>query len=261
MMCLSRSDGRIFLRDLCVSGRLCEARAAAEAPLAAHVEALARVSTKDLDIMVSEHLNEEFFTGGDGAMASRVLAAVNCALPAIGRMSDHLPRARQTAAAFRRRAPPTSRLPLPEGVVVAVAMVMTIPGQEQAALAILVAYHAYLRPGELARVLWAMVHPPAAAAGGPRWVSILLHPAELGVSSKTRQFDETISVDWPWLGQAMLRWKVRRPPGEALAGVPSATLSEWFRDAAAQLRADNDLGNMVLYRLGRPPTSRSIGAT
>lgn len=112
---------------------------------------------------VAGHLNEAFLGGEAGAMARRLLAALNWALPVVGHRTDSLRRARQAAAAFRRRAPMGSMLPLPEGMVFAIVAVM------MAVLVVLVACPAYLKLGELERVSWSMVHPPSAATGGPMW--------------------------------------------------------------------------------------------
>ena len=53
--------------------------------------------------------------------------------------------------------------------------------------------HAYLRPGELVRLLWRWMVPGARSDRSR--VSLFLHPSEVSRSSKTGEFDKTAIVD------------------------------------------------------------------
>ena len=60
----------------------------------------------------------------------------------------------------------------------------------------LATFHCYLRPSELRRVTRDMVVAPTLGTRISAW-AIVLHPSEEQVSSKTREFDETVVFDQP----------------------------------------------------------------
>ncbi|CAK0906638.1 unnamed protein product [Prorocentrum cordatum] len=137
---------------------------------AALVRFLNRMSTAALGAAVAEHLNEEFFDGGDqGAFPT----------------------------ALRRLAPGESRPPAPASVFVALANELVARGGLRQGAAILAAHRCYLRPGELSRATWSMARPPVSASGPGATATLALRPFEQGVSSNTGAFDETVQIDWP----------------------------------------------------------------
>ncbi|CAK0838220.1 unnamed protein product [Prorocentrum cordatum] len=162
---------------------------------------LGQMSAVSLDAAVAEHLNEEFFEGATGGEGGRLLAALSWAFASVGKQACNLPRARTCSAALRRLALGESRLPVPESLLFVVANELIAQGKLQQGVAVLAAHHCYLRPGELSRTTWGMIHPPVSASGPGATVTIVLHPFELGVSSKVGEFDETVG----WTGHLLLR--------------------------------------------------------
>ena len=110
---------------------------------------LGQMNAASLDAAVAEHLNEEFFEGATGSEGSRLLAALAWAFASVGKQVSNLPRARTCSVALRRLAPGESRLPVPESLLFVVANELISRGKLQQGVAVLVAHHCYLRPGEL----------------------------------------------------------------------------------------------------------------
>ena len=69
-------------------------------------------------------------------------------------------------------------------------------GELQMALAMLLAFMAYLRPGELLTPRPDQIIAPVRGSGTTHW-ALLLAPEEGGQSSKTHEFDESGILDWP----------------------------------------------------------------
>ena len=210
---------------------------------------LGQMCSANLDAAVADHLNEEFFEGTTGSEGSRLLAALAWAFASVGKQVCNLPRSRTCSIALRRLAPGESRLPVPESLLFVVANELIARGRLQQGVAVLVAHHCYLRPGELSRTTWQMVHPPVSASGPGATVTIVLHPFELGVSSKVGEFDETIKVDWPPLAAALLRLRRIRPPDECLAGVSSVALGESVTEVVRYFGLEDAIGEFMMYRL------------
>ena len=68
----------------------------------------------------------------------------------------------------------------------------TVKQQRQLALCLLVAYHAYLRPIDLFSLRVHQVVRPVRRSRSARSWSLVLHPQEAGVPSKTGAFDESL---------------------------------------------------------------------
>ena len=133
----------------------------------------------------------------------------------------------------------------------AICMALAAAGHLRVALSVITAHHCYLRPGESAGVLLSRIFPSGAGASTGQLASILLHPVENRKSSKTREFDESIIVDWPWLAQRLLQLRrARRAHGsQTIAGVPQVTIARVFKVAASSLGLDQLFGMAQLYRL------------
>ena len=120
------------------------------------------------------------------------------------------------------------------------------------------AFPNYLRPSELMRVRCQDVIPPA---GGPHhagkaW-SLILHPAETGVSSKTGIFDESMLMDNEFFAYLPLLAALLRNRGAPGSLLMRTTYYRWaaaFKKAASQVEVDA-IGPPTLY------TVRHGGAT
>ena len=145
--------------------------------------------------------------------------------------AGHLPRLLQAA---QERVPGTSRLPIPEEMVLALVMtavfILRSRGEPiNMALALLVAHHCYLRPAELCRLTWA--HVSLGAGQARERAALTLRPFEQCRASKTGEFDETVIVDLAFLVAAMRRLKACRPPHELLVPLGVRRLAALFDDA------------------------------
>ena len=122
------------------------------------------------------------------------------------------------------------------------------------------AHHAYLRPGELDRLTWDQVHPGQRRPRPLSFPSITLHPAERGQQSKTREFDESLVIDWEWLATALLRMRARSKPQANVTGCTQAEFANLLTDAARVLKLNDSLGDIVPYRLRHSgPTADAAG--
>ena len=203
---------------------------------------------KDLDDLVAQYLDDHFFSGGDGAQGSRLLAALTWAVPDLAR-GPCLPRARQAAVALRRLAPPKSRLPIPESLLYAVAEWLMKRDLAQTGLAVLLAHHAYLRPAELARITWSDISPPPSHSSKEAVVVLTLHPLEKGISSKGREFDECVDIDLAWLARLLEKLKARRPPSELLLPGGHVKLAKLLAEAGEALLVSKAIGKLTPHRL------------
>ncbi|CAK0801276.1 unnamed protein product [Prorocentrum cordatum] len=210
---------------------------------------LGQMNAASLDAAVAEHLNEEFFEGATGGEGSRLLAALSWVFASVGKQVCNLPRARTCSVALRRLAPGESRLPVPESLLFVVANELIAEGRLQQGVAVSAAHHCYLRPGELSRITWRMIHPPVSASGPGATVTIVPRPFELGASSKVGEFDETVKVDWLPLAAALLRLRRIRPADERLAGIGSVAIGESAAQVIREFGLEEAIGEFMMHRL------------
>ena len=86
--------------------------------------------------------------------------------------------------------PPRSRLPIPWEVVCLLVMEALDNGQMGLALHMLLMFCLYLRPNEALKIRPQDVVAPVLRGGkGYRFWTVVIHPLELGVASKTLEFD------------------------------------------------------------------------
>lgn len=213
-----------------------------------------------MDGIVAGFFEELFFDGGASHLASSTFAALGWRAPAMSRHgSVPMPRSRQSLAAFRQLDPGRTRMPLPPGVVSLYVEWFKKADLFWTAVGIALACCLYLRPKELCELRWSQVHPPSSHVGMPSW-SVLLHPEELQVSSKTGRFNDTLAVDGhigQLLSDALARGKVTHSPGARLIQVPQDKLARLFTRAGHELNLDV-LGPPVLYQLRHAGASRDL---
>ena len=109
-----------------------------------------------------------------------------------------LPKVKQSLAGWAKLCPPRSRLPIPYPVVALLAMHALSLGLQEVALYLLLTFALYMRPSEGLRLRkMDFVRPSSKQAGFQYW-SVVLHPWEVGLSSKTQEFDECLQLDLPY---------------------------------------------------------------
>ena len=142
---------------------------------------------------------------------AKLLAAVGHRWPRLhhaGRLLK-LPRVVKALQGWYRLVPPTTRAPVPWAAVAAIAMALIRRKQPLAALAVVLAADAYLRPGELLSLQANHVVPGQHLTGGDyRFTSLVLRPEEEMVPTKTKGFNDSILLDSearPYLGPLVAR--------------------------------------------------------
>ena len=143
--------------------------------------------------------------------------------------SGRLPRLRRALQGFGRLNPASTRLPIPMVLVHALAAVLT-PHYYEAALLLLLAADAYLRPGEVVDLSTDSVIPAQNWLGqGYAMVTLLLHPAASGQMSKMHCFDDSVVLDSksaPWLAPLVVKLAQQRGPGVPLFQFTAADMNK-----------------------------------
>ena len=226
------------------------------------------VAVESLDMIPLEHVDDELIEWIDAALrqgepgnaGQKMIAALGWCRAGFRKGGEvQLTRSRVGALALQRRAPGCTRLPLPEEVVMAMACVMFVLSTSNGralpdhglriGLAIMLSHHLYLRPGELMRVRFEWLIPAASGSGQVgKQMSVILHPQEEGVRSKTGVSDETLIIDDPDLVRCLESLRKRHQSG-LLVPVSAKELSRFWEQAARALDLERSLGMPHLYVL------------
>ena len=175
-----------------------------------------------IDANLAKHLEEMFMDGEDLSAAQYVIAATFFFSPAIkaGGMQK-LPRVKQSLQGWRRLAPPQSRLPVPFEVVAALVLWGCRNNFKPMAMRMILNFVLYLRPTEALHLRCRDLVPPPPGQRKYRCWTVVLHPLEVGHSSKTLEFDETLELDLEYhrkIGEAVFKVQnvANRDPDEPL---------------------------------------------
>ena len=116
-------------------------------------------------------------------------------------------------------------------------------------LAVMLCHHLYLRPGELMRVRFEWLIPAASGSGQVgKQMSLILHPQEEGVRSKTGVSDETLIIDDPNLVLCLESLRKRHQSGLLVPVLAKEFRSIWDK-AARALDLERSVGMPHLYVL------------
>ncbi|CAK0857379.1 unnamed protein product, partial [Prorocentrum cordatum] len=205
-----------------------------------------------LDSVLVQYMDSEFLLGGGGNMGNVLLAAVAHFLGSLHkRAATQLPRAHRAAAAWARRAPGRTRLPLPRRVVFAIAGVLLRDGHSRLAICILVMFACYLRPGEAAKLRRRHLIAPSASAGTLyQYFGLLLHesgkdPGKTGVNDESILFDRE-----GWLAPLLAALKLSTLPDQPLRGETIAQLPKLFDSACRELSLERLRPHLYSLRHG-----------
>lgn len=165
-----------------------------------------------------------------------------------------MPCVRQSLQGWRKLDPPKSRLPLPWEVTCFMVQEALRQGKKSEGFMMLFCFALYLRPGEAARLrvrdLVAPVHNVGRSSQS--W-SVVLHPWEEGIPSKTAEFDETVMFDLPQLHfipvQAVRLLNLRGKPQTAPIFSSTTTQLREVMEAIAKKNGLECLGAPHPYRL------------
>ena len=135
--------------------------------------------------------------------------------------------------------------------------------QWEAAVITLIIYHCYLRPGEPFRLIVGSVVPPVPDTGPihARW-SLTTHQHELGISSKTQEFDESLQIDqqqFPFLGPALMTIANGRAQHLPLFPLQQSEYNRLFRQAVVDLPLAA-LGQVAPYQLRHAGASNDFSS-
>ena len=207
------------------------------------------VSDVELDAVLCQKMNWMFFEGQSAEEGSRLLAALKFFLPEVSRLGPgSLPRTTRALGSWRKMAPANQGMPMPFVVLCAIVgftlrrFRSSVVGRNLA-LKWLVAFHTYMRPGEVDKLkCWQIVRPTHRARAPPyTYYGVLLHPTEEKRPGKTGMWDEAILIDnenlFPALGSLLQTQK----PHESCWLLSSADEIKAINEAIARLGLE-DLG-------------------
>ncbi|CAE7708857.1 AMY1.1 [Symbiodinium sp. CCMP2592] len=204
-----------------------------------------------LDGTFCEYLNHLFEEGCDLGEGTKSLAAVVDAFPSFSQKSS-LPRSRRALQGWHKLDPGRTRPPLPWPLVAYLILTLLKAKQIRSAVAVMLMFVAYLRPGEAlsARnedlVVPSVVHPH---------YTLNLHPEERMETSKMCLSNESVMLDSPtvpFLGKMLERLRGSQA-GDLLLGVDYHQLRNHWQEALVSIKLARN--HAVLYQL------RHSGAT
>jgi len=206
-----------------------------------------------LDSQVTAYLEFLYLEGEDLSAANYLVASVMFHVPGCKGLST-LPKAQQSMKGWRRLCPPRSRMPIPLEAIALLAESATHQKLPQIALVLLLTFFLYLRPGEAFKLrVQDIVRPVKRAGKGYKFFSVLLHPTEQGIPSKTLQWDEMLTLDLAvrnFLGPALVQTLEldHRPKQSRAFTVTLDQVNEFMKDNW-HLLGLSPLGAPHMYRL------------
>jgi len=212
-----------------------------------------KIQPKKMDMEMSQYLDELYKKGEDLSTGSYALAALTFFHPQL-KGKEMMPLSLQGLRGWRRLCPPRSRMPVPYEVVALLSVVALERGLWEVAIVMLLNFFLYLRPAEYQRLrVCDIVRPARRSHQALQFWGVLLNPTELGVPSKTSQWDEALNLDLKIhapLGPAMnkvLRLQ-NRPKQDLAFSVKSTEVNNFMMEVWEDLGL-KELGKPHLYRL------------
>ncbi|CAE7650241.1 unnamed protein product, partial [Symbiodinium pilosum] len=196
-----------------------------------------RVNLDSLDRLVVRYMTqlalEEEVQPSASAYLVFGLQLLRCNKPKV----EFLPLSKEALAGWRKLAPGGMRLPVPEEFIFDFAHLALDDGHVDIAFGMILQYDTYLRPSECLGLEQQHLGFPAGGRYN-KW-SIVVAPFQLGATTKTGKFDDSVLVadksDRAWLTQAMDLY-VKQHPGKLFPKLTLAKYEAWFRNAAGKLK-------------------------
>ena len=162
-----------------------------------------------LDSLLPVYLDAVFFDGYNHERAEKLISGLRLRLPGSGMDSPgSLPRTQAALKGFRRLAHGSSRTPMARELLLCAVASALHRGWRDLAVALLLAWHAYLRlPSDLMSMGPDSLVPPAAGMRHRGW-SLLLYPQEHSARSKSGNYDDGILIS-PEVSSVLQRDLVR----------------------------------------------------
>ena len=212
-----------------------------------------------LDLAASEFCDHMYMEGHPAYIGERLFAALQDSYTILNQAgSVKLPEFYRSRQAWRRRAPGRSRAPLSFTQVLLIVDWMLRRRLAGMAIWVLVCFTTYYRPSEVFSLCVGDLLRPTSRL--PHH-ALQLHPAEAGVSSKARVFDDGVPLDaemLSWLPAAMKKvlGLNRRDPAEPMFEFKYQELLKQFRAACEDL----GIRDPSLYRLRHGGASHDAAA-
>ena len=165
------------------------------------VQKLKLQKPSDIDYALTQFLNQSFLEGWSIAEGNKCLAAVMDWRPDLSKLQ--LPRSRRSLQGWKNLDPGATRPPVPWPLIALITLVMLETGCLMEAMAVLLMFVTYARPGEIFTIRRKDL--VGSRALGLDW-AVNLHPAENLEESKVGVTNETIllnSQEIPWLGPVL----------------------------------------------------------
>lgn len=216
------------------------------------IEEAAR-ATMHLDMLVVDYLESLYMSGEDLSVANYTMAAIVFSVPWLKNQAA-LPEALQSMKGWRKLCPRRSRMPLPFEAVCLVVQKAVQEQRVEIGLVLLLSFFLYLRPMEAFRLRVKDIVKPVKRGGSSYGhYSFLLHPMEMGVPSKTLQWDEALVLDLDhqkFLGPALNKWlNLSKRSKESLAfSVTPEQVNNYMEKTWGPLGLEG-LGRPHMYRL------------
>lgn len=159
----------------------------------------------NFDVVCCKFVNNMFEQGFDLQDGTKSLAAIIDAYPDFGQKGQ-LFRTRRALQGWSKVDPQKTRPPIPWPLVATMVMMMLRKNQKVSALAVMLMFTGYLRPGETLDLQRRDLVPPMP---GSKHFALHLHPAERHQQSKVGLSDESMLLDSPmipWLGKQHFYW-------------------------------------------------------
>jgi len=147
-----------------------------------------------VDAALVAYFNVSFLSGEQAWQGEVCMAALCHFYPQYGKYGDlKVPRAWRALRGWRRLTPQQSRRPHPLLLWQGMCVDLIARGHLQMAVYVMVSLSGYLRPSEAYRLRRCDLIPPCRGVS-ETW-SLLVNPAETGITSKTGTVDDSISLD------------------------------------------------------------------
>jgi integrase len=215
-------------------------------------------ATVETDEVLTRWLDKRFLEGWNIQVANFAVASTKFMLPRFARHGGAaLPRSLLALRGWKRKAPAHSRLPLPYEAVALIATKLWEKGCPWMAAYVLLNLTAYLRPSEALK----LHREDMVAPSGGRYLhwSVVLHPREKGMASKTQEYDEVVLLDQPDHKFLDKLWRAvwdGTSPGTKIFGFSQSAVAQMFTTTA--LEAGLGILRPVLYQLRHTGPSMDI---
>ena len=172
-------------------------------------------TASELDLIMVAFFSLLFGEGMGVGVGKKVMSAISHFLPDLSFFGTwRLPRARRALTGWGKLRPPMQRLPMPRFVALCIAGLMAQRKLPLMSLWVMVAFCAYLRPSECMRLKGSSLIPPMEGVSTV-W-GLLVNDWFSGIAGKTGVYDESVTLDCPFLYPCLLMLKQIRPGAASL---------------------------------------------